>query len=517
MTGTRGTSVPARRPKRPLLPLAAAALAAALALSGCTSPALPGQTAASAGVEPDAPQRNADQVYLRTAPAAPQLIGGTDAQAALAASAALFESSPLALVAAGGDAGAVRTAAGDAEALGVPLLLAGEGLAAELQRLGVRAVKTYGEPDGGWAPWPGGVRVLGADEQPQRPVAAQPASTHSVLLDKHARNLPATLAVVKASGARTRVDPASDPRQDPATVAFLREAPQNSILGIGASFGTAPDFARHAAAALTVPELPGGGLQVFPARRMVALYGHPSGAALGALGEQGIQAGIRRVRKLAAEYQPHSRQQVIPAFEIIASVATGAAGPDGSYSSMTNPDDLRPWIDAAGKAGVYVVLDLQPGRTDFLTQAKHYAALLKQPHVGLALDPEWRLAPGQRHMEQIGSVDAAEVNKVSAWLAGLTRQHHLPQKVFMIHQFRQDMVGNERRVDTSHEELATVLHADGHGTAGQKMETWHALRQVAPKGARMGWKNFYDEDRPTFTPKQTYRDVDPAPWFVSYQ
>jgi hypothetical protein len=137
--------------------------------------------------------------------------------------------------------------------------------------------------------------------------------------------------------------------------------------------------------------------------------------------------------------------------------------------------------------------------------------------VGLALDPEWRLAPGQRHMEQIGSVDAAEVNQVSDWLAGLVRQHRLPQKVFMIHQFRQDMVRNERRVDTVHEELAMVLHADGHGTAGQKMETWNALRQAAPKGVRMGWKNFYDEDRPTFTPQQTYRDVDPAPWFVSYQ
>ena len=40
---------------------------------------------------------------------------------------------------------------------------------------------------------------------------------------------------------------------------------------------------------------------------------------------------------------------------------------------------------------MYVVLDLQPGRTDFLTQAKRYEPLLALPHVGLALDPEWRL------------------------------------------------------------------------------------------------------------------------------
>ena len=33
-------------------------------------------------------------------------------------------------------------------------------------------------------------------------------------------------------------------------------------------------------------------------------------------------------------------------------------------------------MDAAVAAGDYVVLDLQPGRTDFLTQAQQYAELL---------------------------------------------------------------------------------------------------------------------------------------------
>jgi len=31
----------------------------------------------------------------------------------------------------------------------------------------------------------------------------------------------------------------------------------------------------------------------------------------------------------------------------------------------------------------------------FLDQAKRYAPLLRMPNVGLALDPEWRLGPGQ--------------------------------------------------------------------------------------------------------------------------
>jgi hypothetical protein len=69
-----------------------------------------------------------------------------------------------------------------------------------------------------------------------------------------------------------------------------------------------------------------------------------------------------------------------------------------------------------------VILDLQPGRTDFLTQAMIYEEFLRLPHVGLALDPEWRLEPNQVHLRQIGSVDAAEINQVGNWLASLVRR-----------------------------------------------------------------------------------------------
>ena len=67
-----------------------------------------------------------------------------------------------------------------------------------------------------------------------------------------------------------------------------------------------------------------------------------------------------------------------------------------------------------------------------------------------------------------------------------------------------------------HPELALTIHADGHGTPGAKLETWRALQRDLPEGIRMAWKNFYDEDTPTFTPEETYA-IDPKPWFVSYQ
>ena len=76
---------------------------------------------------------------------------------------------------------------------------------------------------------------------------------------------------------------------------------------------------------------------------------------------------------------------------------------------------------AAARNRMYVVLDLQPGRADLLDQAMRYRSLLLQPHVGLAVDPEWKLKPRQLPGGQIGSIGAAEINRTIAWLAALTR------------------------------------------------------------------------------------------------
>ncbi len=263
-------------------------------------------------------------------------------------------------------------------------------------------------------------------------------------------------------------------------------------------------------------ELPGGGTRVFEGKTYVALYGHPGTRALGVLGEQGRSATIRRAKKVAASYRPHTDRRVVPALEIIATVASGSAGRDGDYSAESSVAKLRPLVEAAGSNGVYVVLDLQPGRTDFLTQAKRYSALLRLPHVGLALDPEWRLKPKQRHLRQIGSVSAAEINRVSAWLADLTRDAGLPQKMLLLHQFRTSMIRNRSSLDTSHNELALAIQMDGLGSQPAKRATWSALRRGAPKGIVFGWKNFIDEDRPMLGPKRTMA-ISPEPRWVSFQ
>ena len=268
-------------------------------------------------------------------------------------------------------------------------------------------------------------------------------------------------------------------------------------------------------------ELPGGGVLLFepgdesPGRRLVAIYGHPSTAGLGVLGEQGPEDAVERLRSIAEGYGADG-SVVLPTFEIIATVASASAGADGDYSRVTDHEVIRPWIEAAAANGVYVVLDLQPGRSDFLSQAKHYEEFLRLPHVGLALDPEWRLKPHQVHLRQVGTVDAAEINRVVEWLSGIVREEALPQKLLIVHQFRFSMITNRELIETP-PELAVLIHMDGQGSLGAKYNTWNTLTGE-PDADRFywGWKNFYDEDLPMAAPEQVL-ELSPEIVFVSFQ
>jgi hypothetical protein len=349
---------------------------------------------------------------------------------------------------------------------------------------------------------------------------AEPLATTFVLATGEAAST-AALATARAAGATVSLTSGeTDPRRSTEALAALSSggwAKPEAVVALGAGFAAEDGLDWKVETAAGGTQLPGGGQVLFPGRLLVALYGHPGTGALGVLGEQDVAGSIERARAHAAPYDALVEDTVVPAFEIIATVASSAPGADGNYSAEADVEVLRPWVEAAGDAGLYVVLDLQPGRTDFLTQAQRYASLLELPHVGLALDPEWRLAPDGVHLSQIGSVDVDEVNRVAGWLADLTRERALPQKLLVLHQFQLRMIDGRERLDTSRDELAMMIHADGQGSQGDKQATWRALHESPPPGVFWGWKNFYDEDAPMLTPEQTISGVSPRPDLISYQ
>jgi hypothetical protein len=259
-------------------------------------------------------------------------------------------------------------------------------------------------------------------------------------------------------------------------------------------------------------ELPRGGRTVFPDFRVVAYYGGATTSALGVLGEGTPDQAARRLARQAQRFATPARP-VLPAFELIVTVAQASAGADGSYSAPTAPADIRRYLAAARRARALLLLDIQPGRRDFLQEVRRYERFLREPDVGLALDPEWSMRPGQVPGQSIGSTDAATINRVSGYLNGLVTRRRLPQKLLVIHQFTPQMVRNRAAVKPRRG-LAITFHIDGFGGQFAKRSKYRQLRVRKP--FFNGFKLFFDEDRDMLTPREVLA-LRPAPDLVTYQ
>jgi hypothetical protein len=443
----------------------------------------------------------------------------TPARSAVGVSARLYDASPIAVLADARDRRAQKVAIASATTLGVPVLIDDPAAPAELSRLGARRVLTFGKTRD-----VEGARAMPLDRDRAAEAVAALRGTSAPPTDRHldafvvTRSRTANAAAVataRNAGADVLQVHDADPRRTPTVARALAARPETPVIALGTPFTR--DFAYCLAVVRKHVVQPTGGYLALPGKHYTAMYGRPGATSLGVLGEQGVKASITRVERLARKYRRVSGAEFVPTFEIIATVASGGAGKDKNYSQEASITALTPLVDAAEKAGVYVILDLQPGRTDFLEQAKRYRSLLERPHVGLALDPEWRLKKKQKHLRQIGSVNIAEVNRVADWLARLTRREALPQKLFVLHQFSLSMIKDRDRLDTRHAELATVLHVDGSGPQGAKQSTWKTLRRSPPGGVHWGWKNFVDEDPHMLTVQETWHGVKPHPSLISYQ
>lgn len=387
-------------------------------------------------------------------------------------------------------------------------------LIAELNRLGVRqVVSSYPDQLAGWD---GEVIALDAA------TSASAIRARLTTLDAPdpvrltvltSLDVPAARAMLEGAGAHVLAS-GPDPRGDAHAIEALAAEPNTAVVGLFETDN--PDFTWQVTTARTGEQLPGGGQLVFADKRYVALYGTPVSEAMGLLGEQGVDATVTRAQQVAAEYAPYSAETVVPSLEIIVTVAAGTAGPDGNYSNEWTPQTFIPLIEAARAAGQYVILDFQPGRSDFTSQIRQYEALLEYPNVGVALDPEWRLGPSEMPLTRVGHVEIAEVNEAINYVADVTRERDLPQKMVIMHQFQLQMLRDLDQVDQSRAEVSLLVQADGQGTQAAKAQTWQAIVGYVPAGIPLGWKNFIDEDVPMLSPQQTMQ-VEPRPWYVSYQ
>ena len=253
-----------------------------------------------------------------------------------------------------------------------------------------------------------------------------------------------------------------------------------------------PTAPRALAAPVAPSQLPRGGRSILPEFRVYAHYGAPQARQLGILGiGSPATAGVRLNRR-SRDYAGPGRRPVLPAMELIGVIASAGPGRDGKYRTRQTNALIRRYLAAARTAKALLILDIQPGRSDFVTEAKAFEEFLIQPDVGLALDPEWRMGPTQVPGKVIGSVDAAEINEVTQWLSDLTVANDLPDKLVIVHQFTEGMIRRKRglRVRPG---IDMVLNADGFGPPALKRASYH--RVVRDRGPfHAGFKLFYEED-----------------------
>jgi hypothetical protein len=250
--------------------------------------------------------------------------------------------------------------------------------------------------------------------------------------------------------------------------------------------------------------------------RLVTYYGHPYSDKMGILGEfEGPEQMVARLKEQAAAYTAADPDRpALCTIELIASVAQGVPGNDGLWLLRTPAAEIERYAQLAERHGCLLLLDVQMGYDSVENDVRAILPFLRRPYVHLAIDPEFKVKPGQVPGEHYGSVSAAEVAWAMRTLGDLVREHGLPDKVLVLHQFRDDMLPDKAKI-TPMPNVDLVVMMDGWGLPGSKVANYNYLvgEQLIQYG---GIKLFYRQDDPLLTPDEVIQ-LDPAPLIVIYQ
>ncbi|UOZ10665.1 hypothetical protein [Amycolatopsis sp. WQ 127309] len=249
---------------------------------------------------------------------------------------------------------------------------------------------------------------------------------------------------------------------------------------------------------------------------LVGFCGAPGAKALGRMTGD-LTAASRELRRQIQTFPPG--RPVTPVVELIATTVHRSPGADGTYRSRCADDTVRRYLDAARALNGLLLLDIQPGRADFLPEVMAYEHWLTQPDVGVALDPEWAVEPGVVPGKKFGRTTGAELDEVARYLGGLAGTHGLPAKVMVYHQVAASVVRDEELL-LQHPGVSAVKVVDGIGSAAAKKATWKTLMTTKPGHVLPGFKLFFDEDTRHGADLMTPAEVlalNPAPAYVVYE
>lgn len=334
------------------------------------------------------------------------------------------------------------------------------------------------------------------------------ALTNAVSGDAH-RQAPATVTPAAVAAA---LDPTPTATAAEASGQLVPTGAATARPPVAPAVATAPTAGGQAASTTSDPP-PANAL--LPKYRILAYYGHPGSSSMGILGEFNKDDLLAKLKDQAAAYEEADpTRPVMPAFELIASVAQPDPGNDGTYLLHTGPQILDEYADFTAQHGIQLILDVQIGRSSVADEIEAVRPWLERPNVQLALDPEFAMAEGEIPGNTIGGIDASDVAYAQRTLAKLAADKGLPPKILIVHQFFESMIRNRGELKPV-PGVQLVIDVDGFGQPSDKTAVYNQFNgdgHVQFDGIKL----FYKQDDPLMTPQDVLA-LRPAPDVVIYQ
>ena len=249
--------------------------------------------------------------------------------------------------------------------------------------------------------------------------------------------------------------------------------------------------------------------------QVIGFYGYPGTPGLGVLAQSPVAEMVQSLVAQAAAYdESNGPRGVVPVFHLIGAVAQASPGGDGLYLYQMPDATIREWIGLAEQYGALIVLDIQMGTSTVDAEIGRVLPYLDSPYVHLAVDPEWAMPPGVAPGTIIGGMDASAINRAQELMSTYLTEHHLLDRMLLVHQFTDGMIRNKADL-TTYPGVDLVIDTDGFGYASQKIGNYN--RYIRDDGApHGGMKLFYRRDIDLMTPGEVSALV-PQPDFVTYE
>jgi hypothetical protein len=275
--------------------------------------------------------------------------------------------------------------------------------------------------------------------------------------------------------------------------------------------------ATQSSTAPAASELPRGGRELFPTYRLFGYSGYPGAPGQGRLGIGSLDARMNEIEQRGKAWTGGRR--LLPVMELIAVTVHGSPGKDGMYRSRAPEAVIKRWHDAAVKHKALLLLNIQPGRADFIDEVKYFEKWLKYPDVGVALDPEWAVEKGQIPGRSFGRTTGAELDQVARYLSQVVEKNNLPEKVMLFHQLHVTIVKQPKQLK-KHPGVVYINSVDGIGSPAQKIATYKGVMRTRPSYVHAGFKIFFKEDVATGKRLITAKDVlslKPQPEYILFE